>query len=57
MIRILVVDDEPHLRRTLGANLRARGYTVDLAESGERALELASTNKPDAVILDLGLPG
>lgn len=57
MIRILVVDDEPHLRRTLGANLRARGYTVDLAESGERALELATTNKPDAVILDLGLPG
>ena len=57
MIRILVVDDEPHLRRTLGANLRARGYTVDLAESGERALELATAHKPDAVILDLGLPG
>jgi len=57
MIRVLVVDDEPHLRRTLGANLRARGYVVDLAESGERALELATTHKPDAVILDLGLPG
>ena len=57
MIRVLVVDDEPHLRRTLGANLRARGYAVDLAESGERALELAATHKPDAVILDLGLPG
>ncbi len=57
MSRILCVDDEPHLRRTLGANLRARGYEVDLAESGERALEIATTNKPDAIILDLGLPG
>ena len=57
MTRILVVDDEPHLRRTLGANLRARGYTVDLAASGERALEYAASHKPDAVILDLGLPG
>ena len=57
MSRILCVDDEPHLRKTLGANLRARGYEVDLAQSGERALEIAKENKPDAVILDLGLPG
>ena len=57
MSRILCVDDEPHLRRTLGANLRARGYEVDLAESGERAIEIATTHKPDAIILDLGLPG
>ena len=57
MSRILCVDDEPHLRKTLGANLRARGYEVDLAASGERALELVQEQKPDAVILDLGLPG
>lgn len=57
MTRVLCVDDEPHLLRTLGANLRARSYTVDLAADGEAALELASTNRPDAVILDLGLPG
>jgi two-component system KDP operon response regulator KdpE len=57
MSRVLVVDDEPHLRRTLGANLRARGYEVNLAENGEQALEIASLHKPDAVILDLGLPG
>ena len=57
MSRILVVDDEPVILRTLGANLRARGYEVDLAESGERALHLAATHKPDAVVLDLGLPG
>lgn len=50
MIRVLVVDDEPHLRRTLGANLRARGYVVDLAESGERALELATTHKPESCL-------
>jgi two-component system, OmpR family, KDP operon response regulator KdpE len=55
--RILVVDDEPQIRRALVINLRARGYEVDIAESGERALELAARNHPDAVVLDLGLPG
>ena len=57
MTRVLCVDDEPHLLRTLGANLRARSYDVDLAPTGERALELAAASRPDAVILDLGLPG
>lgn len=57
MSRILVVDDEPVILRTLGANLRARGYEVDLADSGEKALELASERRPDVVVLDLGLPG
>ena len=57
MSRVLVVEDEPHLLRTLGANLRARGYDVDLAPTGERALELAAASKPDLVVLDLGLPG
>jgi two-component system KDP operon response regulator KdpE len=55
--RILVVDDEPQIRRALVINLRARGYEVDVAESGERALELAARHHPDAVVLDLGLPG
>ena len=55
--RILVVDDEPQIRRALVINLRARGYVVDVADSGERALELAARNHPDAVVLDLGLPG
>lgn len=57
MTRILCVDDEPHLLRTLGANLRARQYEVDLATTGEQAIELARAHRPDAVILDLGLPG
>ncbi len=55
--RILVVDDELSIRRTLEINLRARGYAVDTAVSGERALELAAEHRPDVVVLDLGLPG
>lgn len=55
--RVLVVDDDPRIRRTLELNLRARGYVADTAETGEQALQLAARNPPDAVILDLGLPG
>jgi two-component system KDP operon response regulator KdpE len=57
MSRILVVDDEPQLLRALGTNLRARGYDVDLAPTGEEALVLAARTHPDLVVLDLGLPG
>jgi two-component system KDP operon response regulator KdpE len=56
MTRILVVEDEPGLRKALGINLRARGYEVALAEDGRSALAAASQHPPDAVILDLGLP-
>jgi two-component system KDP operon response regulator KdpE len=55
--RVLVVDDESPMLRALGTNLRARGYQVDLAPTGEEALTLAARHRPDAVILDLGLPG
>jgi len=54
---ILAVDDEPAILRALSANLRARGYDVQLATTGEEALETAAQHKPDAIILDLGLPG
>ncbi len=57
LARILVVDDEPQIRSALDVNLRARGYAVDLAEDGERALYLAAAHHPDLVLLDLGLPG
>ena len=57
MTRILVVDDEPQIRRALAVNLRARGYDVALAESGEEALRLAAAHHPDLILLDLGLPG
>jgi two-component system, OmpR family, KDP operon response regulator KdpE len=55
--RVLVVDDEPQIRRALAINLRARGYQVDLAATGEEALKAAAAQPPEAVILDLGLPG
>src|SRR5258705_5151165 len=55
--RVLVVDEEPQILRALAINLRARGYDVDLAPSGEDALRLAADHHPDVVILDLGLPG
>ena len=57
MSRILVVDDEPQILRALGTNLKARGYDVNLAASGEEALEIAARAHPDLVVLDLGLPG
>jgi two-component system, OmpR family, KDP operon response regulator KdpE len=55
--RVLVVDDEEQIRRALSVNMKARGYEVDVAPTGERALELAASRLPDVVILDLGLPG
>ena len=57
MTRVLVVDDEPQIRKALAVNLRARGYDVDTAATGEDALHLAAARRPDAVLLDLGLPG
>jgi two-component system KDP operon response regulator KdpE len=55
--RVLVVDDEPQILRGLRTNLVARGYEVDTAADGETALELAVRDRPDVVIVDLGLPG
>jgi two-component system KDP operon response regulator KdpE len=55
--RVLVVDDESQIRRALDVNLRARGYDVELAATGEDALRAAAARHPDVVLLDLGLPG
>ena len=55
--RVLVVDDEPPILRTVAANLRVRGYEVLTASSGEAALAAAEVHQPDCVVLDLGLPG
>lgn len=57
MSHVLVVDDEPQIRRALAINLRARGFDVDEAGSGEEALDVAARVRPDLVVLDLGLPG
>jgi two-component system KDP operon response regulator KdpE len=53
---VLIVDDEPQLLRALAVNLRARGYAVHQASDGSQALRTAADTRPDAVILDLGLP-
>jgi two-component system KDP operon response regulator KdpE len=54
--RILIVDDEPQIRRFLRPALVAAGYDVIEAENGADALKAVATAAPDAVILDLGLP-
>jgi two-component system KDP operon response regulator KdpE len=57
MIRVLIVDDEPQIRRALSLNLGARGYEVFEAATGELALAATADRHPDIVLLDLGLPG
>ena len=54
--RVLVVDDEPQIRRSLRVTLHANGYEVDEAATGEAALDMASVHPPLLVILDLNLP-
>lgn len=54
---ILVIDDELHIRQLLRSSLSERGYRVTVAATGEEGLDLAAAARPDAVILDLGLPG
>ncbi|HEY3908648.1 MAG TPA: response regulator transcription factor [Stellaceae bacterium] len=54
--RVLVVDDEPPIRRLLRASLGAQGYHVLEAETGLAALSLIERTPPDAIVLDLGLP-
>lgn len=54
--RVLVIDDEPQIRRFLDISLRAQGHEAMLAENGARGLELLATRGADLVVLDLGLP-
>ena len=54
--RVLVVDDDPTIRRTLRINLRARGYDVEEVGTGRDALATVEDAPPDLVVLDLGLP-
>ncbi len=55
--RILVVDDEDDILELISYNLEKEGYIVESVKTGERALSTAQTRVPDAVILDLMLPG
>lgn len=54
--RVLVIDDEPQIRKFLDISLRAQGYRVETAASGEGGLAALATQGADLVILDLGLP-
>ncbi|MBN2075093.1 MAG: response regulator [Dehalococcoidales bacterium] len=54
--RILIVDDEEAIRRFLRVTLKAQDYSVFEAASGKEAISSTAENKPDVVILDLGLP-
>jgi DNA-binding response OmpR family regulator len=56
-VRILVVEDSPRLRRSLGTALKRSGYAVDLAETGTDGLWLAESTDYDAIVLDIMLPG
>jgi len=54
---ILVVDDEPQIRRVLRTTLSFRGYEITEAATGEEAVDLARKLKPDLILLDVNLPG
>ncbi|MFC2027830.1 response regulator transcription factor [Chloroflexota bacterium] len=55
--RILVVDDDPIIRKVIDSNLRARHFDVILAEDGKSALQIMEKTQPDLVILDIMMPG
>lgn len=56
-VSILVVDDEPPIRKLLRVGLGSQGYTVSEASNAKAAIELLQTERPDLILLDLGLPG
>ena len=55
--RIIIVDDQPKIRRILRSTLVAEGYEVDEAKTGEEALESVRELRPDLVVLDINMPG
>lgn len=55
-VRVLVVDDEPQIRRFIDISLRAQGYRVEMAENGAAGLAALAAHGAELVILDLGLP-
>jgi two-component system KDP operon response regulator KdpE len=54
--RVLIVDDEPAIRRFLRVTLTAQAYNILEAASGQEALSKATADKPDIIVLDIGLP-
>jgi two-component system KDP operon response regulator KdpE len=55
--RIIVIDDQPKIRRFMRATLVAEGYEVDEAKTGEEALETIRESRPDLAVLDMNMPG
>jgi len=55
--KILIVDDEPQIRRVLRTTLISQNYTVAEARSGDEALELIRDERPDLILLDVNMPG
>ena len=55
--RILVVDDEPQIRRVMRTTLTSQGYMVTDARTGEEALDRLREDKPDLILLDINMPG
>jgi DNA-binding response OmpR family regulator len=56
-MRILIVEDQDSIRRMIEALVQARGYAVTAVASGAKAIDVALTDPPDVVLLDLMLPG
>lgn len=55
--RILIVDDEMHIRELIAYNLKTMGYEIVEAENGEEALEIFEKEEPDLILLDIMMPG
>lgn len=55
-VKVLVVDDEPPIRKLIDVGLSSQGFSVLAAQNGKTAIQLATTEAPDLVLLDLGLP-
>jgi two-component system phosphate regulon response regulator PhoB len=56
MKKILIVDDDLGIRKLVDATLRAKEYQIFQAESGEKAIKIARTEKPDLIIMDIMMP-
>jgi two-component system cell cycle response regulator DivK len=55
MTKLLIVEDNHHNRDMLGRRLQNRGYTLSYAETGEAALDVVSRERPDLILMDIGL--
>ena len=53
---ILIIDDEPQIRKLLSINLESNGYKINMAENGKQGIIMAANHPPELILLDLGLP-